>query len=277
VSPNKTPTVMAVHAHPDDECIGTGGMLARYADTGARTVLITCTDGAVGEVHAEISGRELAEVRAEELAAACKTLGVSAQHFLGYRDSGMAGTPENNDPAAFAQADLTEAADRLLALMEREQPDVVVTYDEQGLYGHPDHIRAHEVAVEAYRRAQGQPWAPRKLYFASIPRSALAEFGKRMRELDPESVPPGDNSEQPEGAIEMGQPDERFTTTLDVSKYWDQKFNALRCHATQLPVDAWFFKIPEELSRIAFGTEWYILADSRVDTDIPEDDLLAGL
>jgi len=267
-------TIMAVHAHPDDECIGTGGMLARYSDAGVHTVVVTCTDGAVGEVHAETNGRPLVDVRAEELAAACKVLGVGAQHFLGYRDSGMAGTDDNNNPECFAQADLDEAAGRLLDLIEQERPDVIVTYDEQGLYGHPDHVRAHEVAVEAFRRSEGEPWAPRKLYFGSIPRSALEEFGRRMRELDPDAQPPGSDADSD---FQMGMPDERFTTTLDVAAWWDRKFGALRCHKTQVPEDSWFLTIPEEMARLAFGTEWYILADARVATNIPEDDLLAGL
>jgi len=266
-------TIMAVHAHPDDECIATGGMLARYSDAGARTVLVTCTDGALGEVHADTGGRPLAEVRADELAAACAILGIDTSHFLGFGDSGMAGTPENEAAGSFHQADLDEATGRLLALFEKERPDVIVTYDEKGLYGHPDHIRAHEVAVRAYHRANGESWAPRKLYYGSIPRSALIEFGKRMRELNPDAGPPSDD----DVGFEMGMPDERFTTTLDVGAWWDRKFAALRAHRTQVPEDSWFLTIPEEMARLAFGTEWYILADARIPTDIPEDDLLAGL
>src|SRR5919197_139105 len=144
-------TLVAVHAHPDDECIGTGGVLARYSAEGVRTVLITCTDGAVGEISdpALASPENLAEVRARELDEAVRILGISRSVRLGYRDSGMAGTADNHHPASLAQADLASVVQRVLQVIEEEQPQVVVTYDERGGYGHPDHIRAHQVAVAA--------------------------------------------------------------------------------------------------------------------------------
>src|SRR4030081_27015 len=141
-------TLIAVHAHPDDECLGTGGILARYAAEGVRTVLVTCTDGAVGEISdpALATPDNLAEVRSRELDAAVHLLGISRLVKLGYRDSGMAGTADNDNPASFHQANIDKAIERVVAVMRAEQPQVVVTYDERGGYGHPDHIRRHPVA-----------------------------------------------------------------------------------------------------------------------------------
>src|SRR6266568_8365735 len=163
-------TLVAVHAHPDDECISTGGILARYAADGARTVLVTCTDGAVGEISdpALATPDNLAEVRSRELDESVRILRVSRLVKLGYRDSGMAGTADNDNPASFQQADFDQAVERVVRVIRDERPQVVVTYDERGGYGHPDHIRAHEVAVAAFDAsadaerfpAAGAPWAP---------------------------------------------------------------------------------------------------------------------
>src|SRR5438270_9664121 len=138
-------TLLAVHAHPDDECISTGGILARYAAEGVRTVLVTCTDGAVGEISdpALAAPENLAEVRSHELDESVRILNISRLVKLGYRDSGMAGTDDNNHPASFLKANFDEALERVVAVIREERPDIVVTYDERGGYGHPDHIRAH--------------------------------------------------------------------------------------------------------------------------------------
>src|SRR5579859_1968554 len=147
--------LMAVHAHPDDECLSTGGVLARYGAAGVRTVLVTCTDGAVGEISdpALATPDNLVEVRSRELDESVRILGVSRLVKLGYRDSGMAGTPDNDNPASFQQADFESAVGRVVRLIREERPQVVVTYDENGGYGHPDHIRAHQVAVAAFAAA----------------------------------------------------------------------------------------------------------------------------
>ena len=148
-------TLLAVHAHPDDECIGTGGSLARYAAEGVYTVLVTCTDGAVGEISdpALATPENLAEVRSRELDESVRILKVGRLVKLGYRDSGMLGTDDNNNPASFNQANFDEAVERVVQVMRAEQPQVVVTYDERGGYGHPDHVRAHQVAVAAVEAA----------------------------------------------------------------------------------------------------------------------------
>ena len=151
-------TLMVVHAHPDDESISTGGVLARYADEGLRTVLVTCTGGEVGEIADPglATPETLVEVRRRELEQACEILRVGKLHLLGYRDSGMMGTLDNAHPASFHQASLDEATARLVALVRREQPQVLVTYDKNGFYGHPDHIKAHQITAAAYEAA-GDP------------------------------------------------------------------------------------------------------------------------
>src|SRR5919197_4570411 len=173
-------TLMAIHAHPDDETIQCGGVLARYSAEGVRTVLITCTDGAVGEISdpALASPENLAEVRARELDEAVRILGISRSVRLGYRDSGMAGTADNTHPASLAQADLASVVEQVAHVMREERPQVVITYDERGGYGHPDHVRAHQVAVAAFEAAgdehrfptAGPAWAPKKLYYTVFPR-----------------------------------------------------------------------------------------------------------
>src|SRR5579863_3915051 len=148
-------TALFFHAHPDDEAIATGGTMARMADEGHRVVLVTATRGELGEVPEGLlsPGETLAERRADELAASCKVLGVARHEYLGYGDSGMAGEPTNKDPACFWQADVEEAAGRLAAILDQEHADVFVTYDENGGYGHPDHIQVHRVGIRAAERA----------------------------------------------------------------------------------------------------------------------------
>jgi mycothiol conjugate amidase Mca len=277
-------TLMAVHAHPDDEAIGTGGILARATAEGIRTVLVTCTGGEVGEIAPEtnVPPEQLGAVRERELRAACEILGITHLEMLGYRDSGMAGTADNEHPDSFAQADLGVATRRLVSLVRKYRPDVIVTYDENGFYGHPDHINANRIAVGAYKAA-GDPnhpaehgdelWAPSKLYYTAISNSALAEFGKRLREygIDP---PRGDLEE---AEPTWGTPDELVTTTVDVSAQVDQKRRALFAHATQMGPEVFFAKLPEPLFHDLFGRETFQLVQSRVPTSPPEDDLFAGL
>ncbi len=287
-------TLMAVHAHPDDEAIGTGGILARYAAEGVQTVLVTCTRGEVGEIVDPTVARpdNLAAVREAELRAACAILKVGALHFLGYRDSGMAGTPDNDDPRSFWRADVDEAAGRLVALIRRYQPAVLVTYDANGFYGHPDHIQAHRVTVAAYEAAgdparypeQGlPPWAPQKLYYTAVPRSGMIAFGQRLRELGIESPLPEDPAE-----ITWGTPDEEVTTAVDARAYAALKREALAVHRSQVGPETFFLKLPPALWTEIMGVEFFSRAASRVPLPpLPtpdasgavarEDDLFAGL
>lgn len=280
-------TLMTVHAHPDDEAIGTGGVLARAAAQGIRTVLVTCTGGEVGEIAPEtgVSLEQLGEVRQRELEEACKILGVTHLEWLGYRDSGMAGTPDNDHPNAFARADLDEATAKVAALVRKYQPDVIVTYDENGFYGHPDHINAHRVAVGAYELAADPdhpsenghgPWASKKLYYTAVARSAMLKFGERLRELG--VVGPGGDGEAASGPDpEWGTPDELVTTVVDVSAHVEQKRLALFAHATQMGPEVFFAKIPQPAFHQMFGQEQFQLVKARVPSAPPESDLFDGL
>ncbi|MBV9582318.1 MAG: N-acetyl-1-D-myo-inositol-2-amino-2-deoxy-alpha-D-glucopyranoside deacetylase [Chloroflexi bacterium] len=275
-------TLLAVHAHPDDECISTGGILARYAAEGARTVLVTCTDGAVGEISdaALATPENLAEVRSRELDESVRVLGVSRSVRLGYRDSGMAGTADNDDPRAFLQSSFDEALERVVHVVREEHPQVVVTYDERGGYGHPDHIRAHQLAVAAFEAAgdarrfpdAGPVWAPSKLYYAVMPRSAMRSFGDRLRAAGVE-VPFQEIRDDEE--LPFGVPDELVTTFVDVSAYVTAKRDSLVAHRTQMGPDEFFMRIPEAVFGEVFGRETF----QRVvgSGPVPEDDLFAGL
>jgi N-acetyl-1-D-myo-inositol-2-amino-2-deoxy-alpha-D-glucopyranoside deacetylase len=284
-------TLMTVHAHPDDEAIGTGGILARYAAEGVQTVLVTCTRGEVGEIVDPTVARpdNLTEVREVELRAACAILRVSALHYLGYRDSGMAGTPDNDDPRCFWRADLDEATGRLVALVRRHRPQVLVTYDANGFYGHPDHIQAHRVTVAAYEAAgdptrypeQGlAPWAPQKLYYTAVPHSGIRSLGQRLRELGIESPLPEDPAEMP-----WGTPDEEVTTAVDTRAYAAAKREALAVHRSQVGAENFFLKLPPGVWTEIMGVEFFSRAACRV--PLPplaggadatrEDDLFSGL
>ena len=277
-------TLLAVHAHPDDECIGTGGILARYAAEGARTVLVTCTDGAVGEISdpALATPDNLAEVRSKELDESVRILNVSRLVKLGYRDSGMAGTADNDNPASFNQANIDQAIERVVAVIRTEHPQVVVTYDERGGYGHPDHIRAHQVAVAAFEAsgdptrypAAGQAWAPSRLYYSVVPRSAMLRFMERLREAGietPFSRPDSSESSEPPP---FGVDDDRVTTTVDVSAYIAAKRAALQSHRTQMGPEQFFMKLPADLFTEAFGRETFQRVAGSGPT--PETDLFDG-
>jgi mycothiol conjugate amidase Mca len=275
-------TLMAVHAHPDDEAISTGGVLARYADEGLRTVLVTCTGGEVGEISDSTLATPgaLAEVRRRELERACEILRVGRLHLLGYRDSGMMGTPDNDHPSSFYQASLEEATARLVTLVRRERPQVLVTYDERGFYGHPDHIRANQITVAAFETAgdparwpeAGPPWQPAKLYYAAVARSAIKNFRRLMSEAGIQT-PFGDESREPE----IGTADELITTEVDVSAQVEKKRQALMAHATQMGPEVFFAKMPPALFYRIFARESFQLARGRSGASGTEDDLFAGL
>jgi LmbE family N-acetylglucosaminyl deacetylase len=308
------PTLMTVHAHPDDETIGTGGTMAKALDAGRRVVLVTCTRGEMGEiVDADMdtpdNHRRLGEIRAGELERAMGILGVTEWENLGYHDSDMMGRPGNVDPRSFWQADLDEAARRLVWMIRRYQPDVITTYNEFGGYGHPDHIRTHDVAVRAFPRAGDSawypeqlapehggsgpsidegglaPWTPAKLYEQAIPASVRDAIGQRMAELDkpnPWAPPPDATSEQVAEfeafQAKMLVPDESVTTWIDVSGApLKRKWNAMRQHVTQIADD--FVLVVDGLDgwRRYWSREAFILRESTVDTPKPEDDLFAGL
>ena len=263
-------TLMAVHAHPDDEAISTGGVLARYADEGLRTVLVTCTGGEVGEISDSMlaTPETLAEVRRKELERACEILRLGRLHLLGYRDSGMMGTPDNEHPASFHQASLEEATARLVTLVRRERPQVLVTYDERGFYGHPDHIRAHQITMAAFYAAgdparwpeMGAPWRPAKLYYTAVARSAIKNLGRLLSEAGIKT-PFGDGEGR---EPEIGVTDELITTQVDVSAQVERKRQALLAHATQMGPEVFFAKMPPALFYQVFARESFHLARGRL-------------
>lgn len=275
IDEKKTGTLLLVHAHPDDESITTGGVMAKAHDEGRRVVLVTATRGERGEIHNmdEASTRpRLAEVRAEELRLAGEILGVDRQVFLGYVDSGMAGTGGNEDPASFHRATLMEAAGLLAGVLREERPDVVVTYGADGIYGHPDHIKAHEVTVAALDLMQDlEQWSPAKAYFAAVPQSGLDAMRRMAEEQGLEGF--ADDT----GSIQViGIPDETITTTIDVSDVIDRKRQAFAAHVSQNDPNSPFATMADSIYRLVFGTEHYVLARGALGAE-RERDLFEGL
>lgn len=242
-------TIVFFHAHPDDECIITGGTMAQLSDQGHRVVLVTATGGELGEVHCQLDdGEELGQRRACEVAEAARVLGAARQEFLGYRDSGMAGTPANQAVGSFWQADIETAALRLAGLLAEEKPDALTVYDEHGVYGHPDHVQVHRVGMRAGELA-GIP----RVLMGTQSRPHIRSLLRRATE---QGMATGDGLD----VESFGVPDERITTAIDVSAYLDRKRAAMRAHASQIPPDSIFLSMPDEVFAAAFGTEWYILA-----------------
>ncbi|MHB8572659.1 MAG: PIG-L family deacetylase [Candidatus Dormibacteria bacterium] len=266
-------TLMTVHAHPDDEALGTGGILARYASEGVHTVVVTCTNGDLGDTEGGVrpveeghdSGSVVA-VRRRELEEACRILGVGDLDMLGYRDSGMMGWPQNDHPDCFWQQPVDEAAQRIAALFELHRPQVVVTYDEGGTYGHPDHLQAHRATVRAVELSG----IPSKLYFSMIPKSRFEKLGEALRQQGIE--PPQRDPDAPP----MGVADEQITTCVDVSRFVDIKRQAALAHHSQMPNFSWLMKLPEDVWRQAFGNEYLILSGA-TPGEPWEADLFTGL
>jgi LmbE family N-acetylglucosaminyl deacetylase len=243
-------TLVTFHAHPDDEAIATGGVMARAAAAGHRVVLVLATGGELGEVAPGVlaDGEDLASRRADEVARAGEVLGVARIAFLGYGDSGMAGEATNSAPGAFAAAPVDEAAERLAAILREEDAEVLTVYDENGNYGHPDHIQVHRVGVRAGELA-GTP----RVYEATLNRDHLiALMRARMEEMgELEGAP------NPED-FTMGMPASAITTTVDVGDFVGQKRAAMQAHASQIPEESFFLQLPPDAFREAFGYEWFI-------------------
>lgn len=236
-------TVLAVFAHPDDEAFSAGGTLASLAAEGARVHLLCATRGEVGEISdpALATPDTLPQVRSQELACACAALGIEPPEFMGYRDSGMEGTAENEHPDCLARAELDEVAGRITRRIRELKPDVVLTFDAGGGYGHPDHIAVHRAAAKAFEYAgdascypeQGlDPHAPARLLYTAVPRTLLATMLDRMKAAGGDTGPfSGLDTSR------LGVPDDQIHLAVDVSAVLPQKLNALRCHATQMPSD----------------------------------------
>ena len=278
--------LLLVHAHPDDETIGTGATMAKYVAENRGVTLVTCTGGEMGEIlvpeleHlAADRDDRLAEHRRGELDEAMRILGVTDHRYLGgfgrYRDSGMVwhedghatigpDVPDN----AFWLADLTQAADDLVAVIREVRPQVLVTYDQFGMYGHPDHVQAHRVAmygaqlagVPSYRHDLGEAWQIAKVYWTAMPESLMRERVRALRES-------GDTTSfggvDPDGPLPMSTPDDDIAAAVDATDQVEKKLDALRAHRTQVSVEGPFFALSNNVVNRAWGTEYYRIAQGR--------------
>jgi N-acetyl-1-D-myo-inositol-2-amino-2-deoxy-alpha-D-glucopyranoside deacetylase len=283
-----TRSILFVHAHPDDEATSTGATMARYAAAGAHVTLVTCTLGEEGEIHvpalaglAAAEADQLGGYRVAELAEACAALGVTDHRFLGgagrYRDSGMMDTPANGHPRAFWGASLDEAAGELLNVIRDTRPQVAVTYDPNGFYGHPDHIQAHRVTMRAVELAAAEGIAPTKVYWTAIPLSVL-EAG--IHEFAGTAGNPFEGVEKVED-LPFGTPDDEIAARFDGQEQAEAKVAALRAHATQIPDSSWLLTIAGNFGAEFMGVEYFKLAVGEkgpgTGTYGWESDLFAGL
>ena len=267
--------LLLVHAHPDDETIGTGATMARYAAENVLVTLVTCTLGEEGEILVPALAHlaadrddRLGEHRIGELAAAMEALRVTDHRFLGgpgrWRDSGMIGTPPNERADCFWRADFDEAVGELVAIVREVRPQVVVTYDENGGYGHPDHIQAHRVTMAAFDAAGdpayapglGAAWQPAKLYWTAFPKSVLQAGIDHLKASGKTNFFGVDSADD----LPFGVPDEQVSTEVDASDHLDAKVAAMRAHRTQIELDGPFFALSDHVGQRAFGIEHYILA-----------------
>ena len=287
--PAPSRSILFVHAHPDDESINNGATMARYAAEGARVTLVTCTRGEYGEIMVPelahlASDREdrLGEYRETELAAAVRALGVTDHRFLGepgeYHDSGMMGTEGNEHPDAFWQADVEKAAERLAAVIREARPQILVTYNEIGGYGHPDHIQAHRVALRAVELVRGTDAEVARVYFNVMPRSAVTEGLEALRAAGEAAT--GFRAVASVDELPYVEPDDAVTAVERAERYLPAKCAALRAHATQVSVTEPFYALSDLVGMRVFGVEYY----RQVRGDLPEpgapvreDGLFAGL
>ena len=274
--PPESGGVLFVHAHPDDECVGTGGSMARLVAEGHRVDLVTCTDGAEGEVHdpdldADEARPRLAAIRAAELACSIEALGGGAihQHLLGYRDSGMMGTEANEHPESFWKTDIPAATSRLVEIVRAARPVAIVTYDENGNYGHPDHINAARIARDAYTLLAGRPDGVSRFYELAWSRERWGELIAAMTERgipfpwggdEGEAAVAGEASEG-KGREDrgFGRPDDEVTTRVDVSAFLEPKRRSMDCHRTQRQDMGWLLELPDDLGARALGSETFVL------------------
>jgi LmbE family N-acetylglucosaminyl deacetylase len=269
-------TLMAVHAHPDDEASG-GGILATYADQGIRTIVVTCTNGEFGDAPGGIKPGQpghdpeaVARLRLAELEESARILKVSDVETLGYHDSGMPDWEYKDRPDAFWNVPLEEVADRIGGLLTKYRPQVLVTYDDQGAYQHPDHVHASR-AAQAAAKATG---IPAKVYLSTMRASTWQKIWEALREAGAEVPQWEEDEERTRRQLESEQ---RITTTIDIRPVLERKRAALFAHGTQVNGDSWFGKIPPEVVEGAFGYEYFIRVADTTGAPLPEDDLFAGL
>jgi LmbE family N-acetylglucosaminyl deacetylase len=280
-------TFLAVHAHPDDEASSSGGVFRLLADEGVRTVLVTCTNGENGDTpdgakpsadHHD--GDEVAAIRAVELDNAVKILGISRLVRLGYRDSGMKGWPQNDDPESFWATPVDVAAAKLAEVLMEERPQVIMTYNEHGFYGHPDHIQANRITLAALTMIDYEP----TLYFNAIPDTVFATWRARWEQEDRERAeadaakgivrePEPETPEEEE--FEMGTPDDEISATIDVRAVAGAKYDALEAHASQMG-DSFWMKMGRERFAEVMGTEWFVRVTNPMHVEGNVTDIFAG-
>jgi LmbE family N-acetylglucosaminyl deacetylase len=275
-------TILAAFAHPDDEAFGTGGTLACYAAAGTRVVLACATRGEAGEISdpALATPETLGQVREEELRCAVENMGIDELIFLDYRDSGMAGTPENDDPRAYINAPAEEVIEKLVAIIRRVKPQVVTTFEPNGGYGHPDHIAIHKHTVAAFQAAAdprqypelGPAWQAGRLFYTAIPRSFFDKMRVEMEKMG-EDTSEFDIFE----AEELGWPDEAVHVTMDVSTTVDSKWDALECHRTQFGPGNLFRRLPDDKVKELMSQEHFALAWPEPEPGLRMPDLFSGL
>jgi N-acetyl-1-D-myo-inositol-2-amino-2-deoxy-alpha-D-glucopyranoside deacetylase len=280
--------LLLVHAHPDDETINNGVTMAKYAALGAQVTLVTCTRGEEGEVLvnelanlASDKDDKLGEHREIELKDAMDELGIKDFRFLGapskkWRDSGMMGTPANDRDDVFWQADLEEASNELVKIILEIKPQVLITYDEFGGYGHPDHIKAHRVAMRAAELAANQGWQVNKIYWNTMPRSVIQMGIEKMKEVGSDFFGAESADDLP-----FAKPDELVSTVVNAPEYVPAKLAAMKAHATQISVDGPFFALSNNLGLSVWGDEYYTLVKGEkaapFDANGRELDIFAGI
>ena len=277
--------LLGAYAHPDDEQ-GVSGLMHKYAKQGVDVTLVCATRGEAGEIAPGVNAtpENLGQVREEELRCAAEKIGVNNVYLLDYRDSGMMDTKENVDPRCFWQANLMEVTEKLVAIVRRHKPQVILTFDPNGGYGHPDHIKIHQATLMAYFisgdarvfpdqiEKQGlQPWTISKLYWGAFPRSRFAGYAEMAKKAGLDIGVPMQEF------LKRAQPDEVITTRIDVAPFVDLKLNALYCHASQMNPNSIFSKIPIEIRKDGMKVETLIRAESRVVIQEPETDLFTGI
>lgn len=262
-------TMVSFHAHPDDECIACGGVMRKAAEEGHRVVLVVATRGEHGEIPEGLlaGGEELWQRRVAETHASAGILGAQRVEFLGYTDSGMMGTPANEAPGSFWTAPVEEAAARLAAILTAERADVLTCYDDNGGYGHPDHIQVHRVGLRAAALA-GTP----RVYQNTINRDHLL---RGMQAFAGQAAAAGIEMPDPTADPGFGKPESVITAAVDVRPWLPAKRRAMRAHASQISEASFFLALPDEAFGYAFGTEWFIRDGQG--PGITETDLLAGL
>jgi len=279
-------SLLGAYGHPDDEQ-GVSGLMRKYANAGVNVTLVCATRGEAGEIAPGVDAtpQTLGQVREEELRCAAEKIGITNLYFLEYRDSGMIGTPENSDVRCLWQANLLEVAEKLVRLVRRHKPQVMLTFDPNGGYGHPDHIKIHQAALIAYfvagdarifpeqiAKEDLQPWTPLKLYWGAFSRSTFQKYADMAEQAGAEI------SEPMKQFLKRGTPDEAITTRVNVADFVDLKLHALSCHASQLNPESMWSKIPERVRREGMKVETLIRAESRVAPfQGVEDDLFIGV